>query len=279
MQENKIIDIDNVIKSKSKRLYAILPRFIISYLKKIVHEDGINSVLNKNKDYIGVDFAIKVLADYDIKIESIGKAYVENNDRLIIASNHPLGGLDGMAIMSDIGKLKPIKTLANDLLMHVENFKSLFIPINKHGKNPKSNIIALNETFEPDINILYFPAGLVSRKKGKIIKDLEWKKSFIQKSVKNKRDIIPTYVNGRNTDFFYNLANWRKRLGIKANIEMFFLVDEMYKNIDTTIKIIYGKPISYKVFDKRMDDLKWAQEVKEHCYDLSLDCNAEFKFQ
>jgi len=279
MEEKKFIDIDNVIKSKSKRLFALLPRFIISYLKRIVHEDTINAAVNKNSNFFGVDFAIRILEDMNIHIETVGKEYVLNNDRFILASNHPLGGLDGMAIMSDVGKIKPIKTLANDLLMNVDNLKPLFIPINKHGKNSKTNIIALNETFESDLNILYFPAGLVSRKNGKIIKDLEWKKSFIQKAVKNKRDIIPTFVNGRNTDFFYNLANIRKRLGIKINIEMLFLVDEMYKNVGSTIKIIYGKPISYKVFDQRMDELKWAQEVKEHCYTLSKDYKAEFKYK
>jgi len=136
--------------------------------------------------------------------------------------------------------------------------------------------MALNEVFESDDNILFFPAGLVSRKKGKIIKDLEWKKSFIQKAVKTKRDIIPTYISGKNSDFFYNLANWRKRLQIKTNIEMLYLVDEMYKQKGSTIKIIYGAPISYKVFDNRMNDEQWAEAVKEHCYKLYLDNKASF---
>jgi len=279
MQDYKFIDIDNIIRSKSKKLYALLPGFIISYLKRIVHENDINFFINRNKNYYGVDFIERILNEFQINTETQGEEYILQNNRFLIASNHPLGGLDGIALLYNIGRHKPIKVIINDLLMNVDNIKSLFLPVNKHGNNPKSYIKALNETFESDVNILYFPAGLCSRKKGKEIKDLEWKKSFIQKSVINKRDIIPTYVDGRNTDFFYNLANFRKKIGIKTNIEMLYLVDEMYKNRGTTIKIVYGKPISYKVFDNRMDDLSWAQEVREHCYKLGTDNNIIFKYE
>ena len=279
MQDNKFIDIDNVIKSKSRSLYAALPRFIISYLKKIVHENGINLFINNNKNSFGVDFLECILKEFQVKAETQGEENIINNNRFIIASNHPLGGLDGIAIMYNVGKYKPLKTLINDLLMNIDNLKSLFVPVNKHGGNPKDYVKILNEAFESDDNILYFPAGLVSRKKGKAIKDLEWKKSFVQKSKKYHRDVIPTYVYGRNTNFFYNLSNIRKKLGIKTNIEMLYLVDEMYKQRDSVIKIIYGKPISYKVFDNRMNEMKWAQEVKEHCYKLSTDSKIIFKYE
>ena len=279
MEETKFIDIDNVIKSKSKRLYALLPWFIISYIKKIVHENEINSFISKNKNYYGVAFIERFLEEYNLKIETQGEEHIINNKRLLIASNHPLGGLDGIALLYNIGKYKPVMAVINDILMYLENLNSLFVPINKHGNNPKSYIKALNETFESDADILYFPAGLCSRKKGKVIMDLEWKKSFIQKSVKCQRDIVPTFVGGRNTDFFYNMANFRKEIGIKANIEMLYLVDEMYKQRGSTIKIIYGKPISYKVFDYRMDELMWAQKVKAHCYALGKDSNIVFKYE
>ena len=276
MTEKNFIDVENVIRSKSENLYKLLPGFIIRYLKRIVHEDEINAAIARNKDVYGVEFAKHILEEFRVKIVIEGEEHILSSNRFLAVSNHPLGGLDGIALLHRIGQYKPIKAVINDLLMNVKNLSPLFIPVNKHGNNPKSYIKILNDAFDSEDNILYFPAGLVSRKEGKIIKDLEWKKSFLQKAVKSKRDIIPVYVSGRNTNFFYNLANLRKKLGIKANIEMLYLVDEMYRQKDAVIKIIYGKPIPYSVFDNSKDDSTWASLLREHCYRLALDKDAVF---
>ena len=137
----------------------------------------------------------------------------------------------------------------------------------------------INETFASDVAMLFFPAGLVSRKqKGGIIKDLEWKKTFISYSKKYKRDIIPTYIGGQNSNFFYNFARWRKKLGIKQNIEMLYLVNEFYKQKDKTIDIIFGKPIPYTTFDKRFTDVEWALKIKEYVYQLKDNHELAFEF-
>jgi putative hemolysin len=136
----------------------------------------------------------------------------------------------------------------------------------------------INETFASDVSVLYFPAGLVSRKqKHGIIKDLEWKKTFISYAKKYKRNIVPAFIEGRNSNFFYNLANFRKRIGIKQNIEMLYLVDEFYKQKDKCLGIYFGKPINYTVFDKRFTDLEWAGKVKEHVYELKQNNSKEFE--
>jgi putative hemolysin len=187
-----------------------------------------------------------------------------------------LGGLDGMALMKVVGEVrKDIVFPVNDLLMNVPNLLPLFIPINKHGSNTQ-NMLIMNDTFASDKTILYFPAGLCSRKqKGKIL-DLEWKKTFITKARTYKRDIIPVHINGRNSDWFYNLAKWRKRLGIKANIEMLYLVDEMYKQNNKNISITFGKPISWTTFDNRFPDIIWAKKVKQHVYTLGSNISSIF---
>jgi putative hemolysin len=121
-----------------------------------------------------------------------------------------------------------------------------------------------------------FPAGLVSRRtKGKII-DTQWHKSFVSKAVKYKRDVVPIHVSGRCSNFFYNLANLRKFLGIKANLEMFFLPRETFRHRNNHYKISVGKPISYKIFDKRYKALEWASKVKDHCYKLADDPDVTF---
>lgn len=262
------IDLENVIAGKNPKLLKVLPGFLISYLKRVIHQDELNRHIWQNRNHFGVDFAARILESFGAIIKVKGLENLPASGRQLIASNHPLGGLDGIALMSEVGKIRQDFLFpVNDLLMNLPNLKDLFIPVNKHGSNA-DNIRIFNETFASDVLLLYFPAGLVSRKvKGKIV-DLEWKKTFLAKSIKYKRDIIPVFISGRNTDFFYNLANWRKRLGIKANIEMLYLVDEMYKQKNKIINITFGKSIPFQTFDKRHSDTEWAQILKEHVYAL-----------
>lgn len=160
----------------------------------------------------------------------------------------------------------------NDILLNIDNLKPFFIPVNKHGSNAE-NVKIFNDTFASDKTLLYFPAGLVSRKGNGEIKDLEWKKTFITKAKRFKRDIIPVYIEGRNSDFFYNLANRRKRLGVKGNIEMLYLINETYKQLDKTMHIVIGKPIPWESFDRSKSDVEWAAMVRDQVYKMKEENN------
>ena len=265
----------------------MIPGFVFNYLRKITHQEEINGYIYKNRNLFGLDFIDAILTEFGVKSDiaisqSLLPSYpptllpseilshiISPSGRYIIASNHPLGGMDGMALIREVGKFrKDIVFPVNDLLMNLPGLQPLFIPINKHGKNTE-NIGIIEQTFTSDKVILYFPAGLVSRKhKGGVIKDLDWKKTFITKAKKHHRDIIPVFITGRNSDFFYNLSRWRTKLGIKANLEMLYLVDEMVKQKGKTLKMIFGEPISYSFFDKSKSDVQWAQFVKDKVYSL-----------
>ncbi|NVN96174.1 MAG: 1-acyl-sn-glycerol-3-phosphate acyltransferase [Bacteroidetes bacterium] len=249
----------------------------MNYLKKVIHVDEVNAAIYNNRDKFGVDFATAILEDFGAIIKVQGLENITKEGRYILASNHPLGGLDGLALISRIGSFrKDILFPVNDLLMNLPQLKPIFIPINKHGKNTE-NIQILEQAFSSNAMILYFPAGLVSRKqKSGIIKDLDWKKTFIAKAKQYKRDIIPVYIDGVNSNFFYNIANFRKKIGLKANLEMLYLVDEMYKQKNKTINIILGKPISYLTFDKKFTDQQWAEKVKNHVYSLEIKSDIIF---
>ena len=271
------IDVDSVFKAKSPSWYKILPKVFFTLLKKIVHQKELNEALYKNRDYIGIDFVVAILKHFNIKIEIKGEKKILEDKRYSIISNHPLGGLDGLALINTISKDKyKIAVPANDILMTIPNLIPIFIPINKHGSNV-DNIKAINKSFASDVMILFFPAGLVSRKKKGIIKDLEWKKTFLSKSKYYDRDIVPIHINGRNTNFFYNIAKLRGFLKIKANLEMFFLVDEMFRQKNQTIIITFGKPVSNKYFDKRNTDLKWANLLRDYVYDLEKENTLSFE--
>ena len=271
------IDLEKVIADKNTNLAKVMPRFITSYLKRVIHQKEINRTIWLNRHEYGVDFARKILEEFGVIIRTSGLEKLPKTGNQLIAANHPLGGLDGLALMSEVGKIRQDFLFpVNDLLMNLPNLRKLFIPVNKHGSNAE-NIRIFNETFASDILLLYFPAGLVSRKvNGKII-DLDWKKTFLTRSIKYRRDIIPVHISGRNTNFFYNLANWRKRLGIKANIEMLYLVDEMYRQKNKIINITFGDLIPIETFDKRHSHAEWAQILKEHVYALGRGEKHEMK--
>ncbi|MFK5856683.1 MAG: 1-acyl-sn-glycerol-3-phosphate acyltransferase [Bacteroidota bacterium] len=273
---SKLINIEKVILDKSPVLGKFIPSFIINYLKKIIHQDEFNANLDKHEKLVGIDFIYASLSDINVNVDIIGLENIPKNGRTIVASNHPLGGLDGLALMLAVAKRrKDIIFPVNDLLMNVKNLEPLFIPINKHGSNT-DNIQIINDTFASEKIICYFPFGLVSRKKKGKIMDLNWKSTFISKAKRYKRDIIPTHIDGKNSNFFYNLSNIRKALGIKINLEMLFLVDEMYKQKNSTLKITFGKPIPYSTFDKRHSNIEWAELMRQFTYKLGENGNAQF---
>lgn len=276
----RLIDIEGLLASKNPALLRVIPRFVFSYLKRVIHQEEVNAYIYKHREKFGLPFVDAILGEFGVTVvvrdlrsaAFAGTPILPADGRIIVASNHPLGGIDGMALMQQLGRIRSdIVFPVNDLLMNVPGLRPLFIPINKHGRNTE-NARLIDETFASDRVILFFPAGLVSRKQridGKtVVRDLEWKNTFIKKSKKYRRDILPVYVDGRNSDWFYNLARWRKRLGIKANIEMLYLVDEMVKQQGKTIKLVVGDPIPWTTFDKSKNEAEWAEWVKGVVYRL-----------
>jgi len=275
--KEKTFDVKEVFRKKSPVISKFVPGFVYKYLRKIIHEDEGNDILYRNKDKFGVDFVNASLDDLQAKLNIRGLENIPKTGKCILISNHPLGGFDGLALMKTVGMVrKDFYFLANDILMFLPNLKPLFVPINKHGSS-KDYINTLNKAFEEDNLILIFPAGLVSRKINGKIQDLEWKNTFLSRAKRNQRDIIPVYIDGKNTNWFYNLANWRKKLGIKANLEMFYLVDELFKQKGKTLDIYIGKPIPYQTFDKRKKGKEWIQSIREHVYSLKDNPDKEFK--
>jgi putative hemolysin len=269
-KQPKFIDVEKVFASKNPRLSRFIPGFVFRKLKKIIHQEEINDFVLRNGKRFGFDFVSAIVTEFGAIIKTEGEENIPVTGGCIMVSNHPLGALDAMGLLDIIGrKRKDVKFLVNDILMNLDNLNELFMPVNKHGKNTTDMLQEIESIYSSGKLVLIFPAGLVSRKqKGGIIKDLDWKKSFITRAKKHKKNIIPVYIEGRNTDFFYNLANWRKRLGIAANIEMLWLPGEMFKYKNKIIKYIFGKPIPYTVFDHSYRDSEWAKKVKEHVYAL-----------
>ena len=265
------IDIDKVLQAKMGTKAKFVPRFLVNWLKRIVHQDEINRFIELEGDKQGVEWIEDCLEYLDTKIVVEGEENlpeVSDPRRYTFVSNHPLGGLDGLALGAVIGRKYEgqVKYLVNDLLMNLKGLAPLFIPINKTGKQSRNFPAIVEAGFSSNNHIIMFPAGLCSRRTNGVIRDLEWKKTFITKSVETQRDVVPIYFEGRNSDFFYRLANISKALGIKFNIAMLFLADELFKNQHNTFIVRIGKPIAWQTFDKSKSPLEWAQHVKQEVY-------------
>jgi putative hemolysin len=227
------------------------------------------------------EFNDAALRELNCDIEVKGLENIPDSGSVIIASNHPLGGLDGMALIKAVSqKRKDVKFIVNDILLNLKNYSDIFVGVNKLGNTPKNALLEVEKVFASDNAILFFPAGLVSRKQkinGKwTIQDLPWNKTFLQKAKQYNKPIIPTYIEGRNSNFFYNLAYWRKKLGIKGNIEMLFLPDEMFKQKNKTIPIYFGKPILPEQIDKSKSFHEWAEVIKKFVYSGYIQQNKSF---
>lgn len=269
----KTIDIDAILHSKMGAKANHVPRFVVNWLKKIVHQDQVNEFLWSARELQGTPWLKAGLEYLNNRIEVNGLENLPDDsggDRYTFVSNHPLGGIDGIAIGSIIGERynDNFKYLVNDLLMNLPGLAPLCIPINKTGKQSRDFPAMVEAGFTSDHHMVMFPAGLCSRKQNGEIRDLPWTKTFITKSIQTKRNIVPIYFNGQNSEKFYRIADICKALRLKFNFAMLFLADEMFKNAGKTFQVTIGEPIPWQTFDKNRKPIEWAQWVKDRVYEL-----------
>ena len=269
----KTIDIDKILRDKMGAKAKFVPSFAVNWLKRILHEDEVNQFLWDSRGLSGTEWLTECARylDMTLQIEGLENLPDKDDGKLYtFVSNHPLGGQDGVALGSIIGKHYDgrFRYLVNDLLLNLPGLKPVSIGINKTGKQSRDFPRMVEAGFKSDNHILMFPAGLNSRKINGKIHDLEWKKTFIAKSVEYQRDVVPIFFGGRNSDRFYRIARFSDKYVKKVNIAMLFLVDEMYRNVGKTFRVTIGKPIPWQTFDKSRTSMEWAKYVEDMVYEL-----------
>lgn len=273
-----LIDVRKVFHDKNPKLAKWIPGFLYRFFEKLIHQKDMNHVLTSTRGLEGVEFARACFKVMGVKFNSLHIENVPKTGRLILAGNHPLGGLDGMGFISEVHKIRPdVKFLVNDILMTIKPLQSIFLGVNKHGSNAKASLLQVEREFAAETATLIFPAGLVSRKQNGRIMDLKWNKSFITKSVKYQTDIVPVFVEGMNSKRFYNVAMWRKRLGIKLNIEMLLLPSEMFRQKGKTITMHFGKPIPAYLIRHIGEHHKIANAMRHFVYTLKDNPENDFE--
>lgn len=269
----KTIDIDKILAGKMGSKAKFVPRFLVSWLKRIVHEDEVNRFLWESRGKQGTEWLEECVRYLDMTLKIEGKENLPDKDDgklYTFVSNHPLGGEDGVALGAIIGRHYDgrFRYLVNDLLLNLPGLRPVSIGINKTGKQSRDFPRMVEAGFQSDNHMLMFPAGLNSRKINGVVHDLPWRKTFISKSVEYHRDVVPIFFSGLNSERFYRIANWQKRLHLKVNIAMLFLVDEMYRNVHKMFTVKIGKPIPWQTFDKTKTPMEWAKFVEDRVYEL-----------
>ncbi len=247
------IDVDKVLRERLPKHYRYIPRFAVRWLERTICQDQLNAILLKMAGKNSVDAATAALDEMDITVRATGLEQLPEG-RYMFVSNHPLGGLDGLALISLLGNRydKNIKFLVNDLLMAVEPLRGVFLPVNKYGSQSRAAATQIEEALKSDAQFITFPAGLCSRMQPDgTIADLPWQKAAVAHAVNYQRDIVPIYFDAHNSRFFYRFAKWRKKLGIKFNIELIFLPKEMIKQCGATLRVFIGEPIPWDSLDAR----------------------------
>ena len=264
------VDVEKLIRNQRNKFFRGLPKCVINHIKKVVREKQLNEVCSYSSGYTGFDFIRKNMEFLNISYKKINFENVPKSGRFIFVCNHPLGGIDYYSAILSVADFYPnIKTIANELLMHVAPIKDLFLPVNVFGKNSekiKENIFRCMA--DPNLQIMTFPAGVVARKVNGKLDDGHWNKSFIKYAVEFKRDVVPVFIEAQNSKKFYRIYKIRRFFGIKTNLELFMLPQELLKQKNKTIKLYFGKPISYKLFDNSITPFEHAQHIKKIVYEL-----------
>ena len=268
----KVIDVELALQEKIPDIYKKIPGVLIRLMEKVIRQDDMNRMIHESSHLNGIPLVDWVLDQFGVNIVVKGKKLIPKKGRYIYPANHPIGGLDGLAIVSVVAKIHPlIKFVANDLLRVIKGFDSISLYIARFGQINRRNAILINKTLASEAQLLVQPAGTVSKRNPVKIRDLAWNKFFIHKAIQYKRDVIPVHVQARNSRLFYNIASFRKIFRIKSNLEMFLLPREMFNKSGKTITITFGIPIAYKTFDDSRTHLEWAQKVREYVYVLGSE--------
>ncbi len=265
----RYIDVAKSIKESDSKFLTKLPYFVVRLISKIVREKEINEILNKYSDNIGGDFLQNILEEFNITLEIEGLENLPNNEKCFFASNHPFGILDGLILTSIVNhKYGHLKAIANDAFDFIPQLKPFIISVNVYGQSSKGHVTVLENTYQSNIPITHFPAGAVSRITAGKIQDEVWQKSFVKKAIQHKRDIVPFFIHGKNSNLFYSVYRIRKWLGIDQNIELILLPSEMFKKRNKTIKVNIGMPIPHSSLDKTATNTEWAQKIRNQVYQL-----------
>ncbi|WP_293267169.1 lysophospholipid acyltransferase family protein [Neptunomonas sp.] len=247
---------------------ATLRRSAIYCLRRLIHEDEINSFLTKNTEARGFEFVDKVLDyfDFSYSLSHVDRMNIPSSGRVVIIANHPLGALDGLALLKLIGEVRrDVRIVANDVLSHFEQLSSLFLPVDNLGNGTKKkDIERIIHSLQNEEAVIVFPAGEVSRAGMTGIKDGKWNSGFLRFARKANAPVLPVYLGGKNSPLFYGVSY------IHKSLSSLLLAREMFNKQSTIIPIRIGQAIPYSHIDAvPISTTEKSKLVRKHLYRIA----------
>lgn len=240
----------------------------VKALKKLIHEDDFNEVIRKNKHLRGFAFLDKLLDYFKFKYQIDNDSYnnIPSEGRLIIIANHPIGTLDGLALVKLIRSVRPdVRIVANRVLSHMEPLQSVFLPVDvlTDKKGLKETYQVMLNALEDEQAIIIFPAGEVSRITPKGVRDGDWQSGFLKLAKKAQCPILPINIKAKNSALFYSMSTLYKPLGTML------LVKEMFNKKNQTIKFQVGAPIPFsEVEQSDLNNKQLCKRFRKHVLNL-----------
>ena len=255
-----------------KLLKEIYPNFkllnenklVLGLLKRLLHEDDCNNVIRKHQhlnDYAFLDTLLHDL-NFSYKINTGSLENIPSVGRLLIVANHPIGTLDGLALVQLIRTIRPdVRIVANRLLLNVEPLQSIFLPVDvlSDKKNLKDSYKTMLDALKNEEALIIFPAGEVSRITPVGIRDGEWQTGFLKLAKKNRCTILPIHIKAKNSALFYLLSMLYKPLAT------LLLFKEMFNKNNQKIEFKIGSPIPYTTIAASSETHKQlSQRIRKH---------------
>ncbi|MBQ7443192.1 MAG: 1-acyl-sn-glycerol-3-phosphate acyltransferase [Bacteroidaceae bacterium] len=264
------VDLEQLIRQKAPDKARYIPQCAFALLRRLFHQDYCNEFLRR--DTKGVEFCFGVL-DYigvNINVEGFDNVPWDTEKPLVFVCNHPLGAIDGLALLGTLARQTQdhVKCIVRSELLEFDAIRQYCIPINKSGRQARDLPQQVDKAFNGSDHVMLFPAGICSREINGVVRDIPWRKFFVNKCRQWQRDIVPVHFIGQNSPRFYAIDRWTKRLHIKANIAQLFLADEMVRTSGKTFTMRFGKPIPYTTFDNTRQPQQWAQWVQQQVESL-----------
>ncbi|MBR9828144.1 MAG: GNAT family N-acetyltransferase, partial [Oceanospirillales bacterium] len=265
------IDVEQVLVNKYPafvRKPAPVRRSTLFCLRRLVREQEINRFLEIHQHASGFEFIDQVLDyfNFSYTLSHKERMNIPSSGRVMIVANHPLGALDGLALLKLIGEVRrDVRIIANDVLMHFDALQNLFLPVDNLGKNTrKDNIARIAAALQNDEAVIVFPAGEVSRAGLTGIKDGKWNSGFIHFARKANAPILPVYLGGKNSPLFYGLSY------INKSMSTLMLAREMFNKHSVTLPVRIGEPIAFGQLDALpVSNRDKAKLLKKHLYRIA----------
>ena len=264
-----LLNLEEILGPKMSRK---LPGFAKWFLKRRLHFAQINDCIMKAEHYAGAGFFDEALKYVGITYRTRGSENLDLSKKYIFACNHPLGGPEALIIGSIFRKIygNGFIVPANQILYNMKPLQEFFVPVSiVPGKQKRSIGDAFAKMFESDNQVLVFPAGACAKKIKGHVTEMPWKKMFVTQARKYERDVVPVHISGHNSRWYFFLSWLSRTLGLKFNIGMLYLVDELFNKKGQEFVITFGNPVPYTTFDKTKTDLQWADEIKNRVKQLS----------